>query len=196
MKNNIEKYFNQKSISVLDIVFIILIIVSSILFIFVNGIGMIGLGLVLVSVAGLFVARSFRIKESAVDEKLQELILRLDLKGGETIGTYDLKYTALRGKDGKFRSECYVISEYDFSEDLLKIGVYRIYLTDEAITEKHYKIQKSDKITLVEELVSTMNANKQILSLSADVFAGETVPVVTSDVDSAKLVEKVCSWSR
>ncbi len=195
MKNNIEKYFNQKSISVLDIVFLALTVIPLIVFTFVNGIGPICLVFSALFLAGFFISRSLGVKDSAVDEKLSEMLSKLDHENGKaTIGTYDLKYTAKRGKDGKFRSECYVVSSYEFSDEVLKIDVSRIYLTDEAVTKTSYSIEKGEKIALLEELVMTANTNKQVMSLSCEKFSGEMIPIQTNDVESDELIKKVCEW--
>ena len=108
------------------------------------------------------------------------------------IKTFNFKQkTIIRGKDEKLRSPIYVISEYNFRNSNLEIVVYSFNLITKNVEKKEYKIPPIEKITLLEKKVVIPGGQKTLYYLNCNMFE-EEIPVNIDDIDSFKIIEKVC----
>lgn len=194
MKNNVAKYFSQKSFSVLDLICIAMAVIGAIVGTVVWGGGPIGFGLLGISIVILVISRSTRAKDEEVDKELERLLGEngIDTAAKNTVSGFDLEATVIRGKDQKLRSERYFVTSFDFLEDKIAVKSLRLDLINGTVTENLYEIGKGERASLIETAVPKAS-NKKSCRLYCESFGGAGVPVSLDDLESSKLIEKVCA---
>lgn len=194
MKNNVAKYFSQKSFSVLDLICIVIAVIGAIVGTVVWGGGPIGFGLLGISIVILVISRSTRAKDEEVDKELERLLGEngIDTAAKNTVSGFDLEATVMRGKDQKLRSERYFVTSFDFLEDKIAVKSLCIDLINVTVTENLYEIGKGERASLIETAVPKAS-NKKSCRLYCESFGGASVPVSLDDLESSKLIEKVCA---
>ena len=194
MKNNVAKYFSQKSFSVLDLICIVIAVIGAIVGTVVWGGGPIGFGLLGISIVILVISRSTRAKDEEVDKELERLLGEngIDTAAKNTVSGFDLEATVIRGKDQKLRSERYFVTSFDFLEDKIAVKSLCLDLINGTVTENLYEIGKGERASLIETAVPKAS-NKKSCRLYCESFGGASVPVSLDDLESSKLIEKVCA---
>lgn len=193
-KNNVEKYFSQKSFSVLDLICIVIAVIGAIVGTVVWGGGPIGFGMLGISILILVISRSTRAKDEEVDKELERLLDEngIDTAAKNTVSGFDLEATVIRGKDQKLRSERYFVTSFDFLEDKITVKSLCLDLINGTVTENLYEIGKGERASLIETAVPKAS-NKKSCRLYCESFGGASVPVSLDDLESSKLIEKVCA---
>lgn len=193
-KNNVGKYFSQKSFSVLDLICIVIAVIGAIVGTVVWGGGPIGFGLLGISIVILVISRSTRAKDEEVDKELEHLLGEngIDTAAKNTVSGFDLEATVIRGKDQKLRSERYFVTSFDFLEDKIAVKSLCLDLINGTVTENLYEIGKGERASLIETAVPKAS-NKKSCRLYCESFGGAGVPVSLDDLESSKLIEKVCA---
>ena len=193
-KNNVAKYFSQKSFSVLDLICIVIAVIGAIVGTVVWGGGPIGFGLLGISIVILVISRSTRAKDEEVDKELERLLGEngIDTAAKNTVSGFNLEATVIRGKDQKLRSERYFVTSFDFLEDKIAIKSLCLDLINGTVTENLYEIGKGERASLIETAVPKAS-NKKSCRLYCESFGGAGVPVSLDDLESSKLIEKVCA---
>ena len=193
-KNNVAKYFSQKSFSVLDLICIVIAVIGAIVGTVVWGGGPIGFGLLGISIVILVISRSTRAKDEEVDKELERLLGEngIDTAAKNTVSGFDLEATVIRGKDQKLRSERYFVTSFDFLEDKIAVKSLCLDLINGTVTENMYEIGKGERASLIETAVPKAS-NKKSCRLYCESFGGAGVPVSLDDLESSKLIEKVCA---
>lgn len=194
MKNNVAKYFSQKSFSVLDLICIVIAVIGAIVGTVVWGGGPIGFGLLGISIVILVISRSTRAKDEEVDKELERLLGEngIDTAAKNTVSGFDLEATVIRGKDKKLRSERYFVTSFDFLEDKIAVKSLCLDLINGTVTENLYELGKGERASLIETAVPKAS-NKKSCRLYCESFGGAGVPVSLDDLESSKLIEKVCA---
>ena len=194
MKNNVAKYFSQKSFSVLDLICIVVAVIGAIVGTVVWGGGPVGFGLLGISIVILVISRSTRAKDEEVDKELERLLGEngIDTAAKNTVSGFDLEATVIRGKDQKLRSERYFVTSFDFLEDKIAVKSLCLDLINGTVTENLYEIGKGERASLIETAVPKAS-NKKSCRLYCESFGGAGVPVSLDDLESSKLIEKVCA---
>lgn len=194
MKNNVGKYFSQKSFSVLDLICIVIAVIGAIVGTVVWGGGPIGFGLLGISIVILVISRSTRAKDEEVDKELERLLGEngIDTAAKNTVSGFDLEATVIKGKDQKLRSERYFVTSFDFLEDKIAVKSLCLDLINGTVTENLYEIGKGERASLIETAVPKVS-NKKSCRLYCESFGGAGVPVSLDDLESSKLIEKVCA---
>lgn len=194
MKNNVAKYYSQKSFSVLDLICIVIAVIGAIVGTVVWGGGPIGFGLLGISIVILVISRSTRAKDEEVDKELERLLGEngIDTAAKNTVSGFDLEATVIRGKDQKLRSERYFVTFFDFLEDKIAVKSLCLDLINGTVTENLYEIGKGERASLIETAVPKAS-NKKSCRLYCESFGGAGVPVSLDDLESSKLIEKVCA---
>ena len=196
MKKSIgEKYFCQKSITVIEWVCIAVMVVSAMIATFVWGGGPTGLTLFGISAFLLIISRSSRVKDEEIDNLIKKMLEQneIDINKKSAISTYDLKNVpTVKGKDGQLRSSNYVVSFFDISNDLLKITTYNFDLVSAEMKKSEYNLTGGYQITLVEEdVIVGKTTSKKANYLISDCFE-KAIPVTVDDIDSIALIKKIC----
>ena len=193
-KNNVAKYFSQKSFSVLDLICIVIAVIGAIVGTVVWGGGPIGFGLLGISIVILVISRSTRAKDEEVDKELEHLLGEngIDTAAKNTVSGFDLEATVIRGKDQKLRSERYFVTSFDFLEDKIAVKSLCLDLINGTMTENLYEIGKGERASLIETAVPKAS-NKKSCRLYCESFGGAGVSVSLDDLESSKLIEKVCA---
>ena len=193
-KNNVAKYFSQKSFSVLDLICIVIAVIGAIVGTVVWGGGPIGFGLLGISIVILVISRSTRAKDEDVDKELERLLGEngIDTAAKNTVSGFDLEATVIRGKDQKLRSERYFVTSFDFLEDKIAVKSLCLDLINGTVTENLYEIGKGERASLIETAVPKAS-NKKSCRLYCESFGGAGVSVSLDDLESSKLIEKVCA---
>ena len=194
MKNNVAKYFSQKSFSVLDLICIVIAVIGAIVGTVVWGGGPIGFGLLGISIVILVISRSTRAKDEEVDKELERLLGEngIDTAAKNTVSGFDLEATVIRGKDQKLRSERYFVTSFGFLGDKIAVKSLCLDLINGTVTENMYEIGKGERASLIETAVPKAS-NKKSCRLYCESFGGASVPVSLDDLESSKLIEKVCA---
>ena len=194
MKNNVAKYFSQKSFSVLDLICIVIAVIGAIVGTVVWGGGPIGFGLLGISIVILVISRSTRAKDEEVDKELERLLNEngIDPAAQNSVSGFDLEATVMRGKDQKLRSERYFVTSFDFLEDKIAVKSLCLDLINGTVTENVYEISKGEGVSVIETAVPKAS-NKKSCRLYCESFGGASVPVSLDDLESSKLIEKVCA---
>jgi len=193
MKNNVQKYFSQKSFSTVDLGCIVAIVIGAIVATFVWGGGPIGFGLLGVSIVVLVISRSTRAKDEDVDKELSRLLAdnEIDVTVKNSVSGFDLEGKVVRGKDQKPRSARYFVTSFDFLEDSVSVKAVSIDLISGTVTQNEYSIAKGERVTLVENGISGVS-NKKSYRIVCESHGGASIPVSVDDLESSKLIEKVC----
>ena len=192
-KNSVKQYFHQKDFSFLDIVLIIIAIVSLIVATFIQGGGPIGLPALLVCVVLFCICRSFKIKDSEIEQTLKKIIQDNKIECSEsTIECYELKNTAIKKrKDGKFISPIYYITNIVFSPEDTIFKIYVIDLIKQSVEMVCRSVNCNEPIILTEETIKTGAGFAKVSHLETD--NGCVIPVALNDYETSQLVEKVCN---
>ena len=195
----ISKYFKQKRYSVMDIIFAVSAIASLFVAVFVWGGGPIGFPIFAVSVAGLCISRSMRVKDEAVDHELEKFLSQhqicLNDPSVATIATYDLQKSPIKkGRDGKLRSPCYWVTTFGFERAILHIAVLRVDLLNGTIQMSDYPVSAEQTICLAEQEIPKIARVKKNYCLSCPAFGEEKIPVCLDSVEDSDLINRVCAF--
>lgn len=191
-RNSVERYFNQKEFSILDIVLIIIAFVSLMIATFVQGGGPIGLPPLLICLIVFCIYRSFKIKDAEIDQTLKRIIQDNKIECSEnSIQCFELKGTVTKKrKDGKLISpNCYITNIIFSSEETL----FRIYIIDlikQSVETVTHSIKCTEKITLIEERIKTNSGLANVTHLETD--DAFIIPVTLNEYRTSQLVQKVC----
>ena len=194
MKNNVAKYFSQKSFSVLDLICIVIAVIGAIVGTVVWGGGPIGFGLLGISIVILVISRSARAKDEEVDKALERLLGEngIERAAKNSVSGFDLEAKVVRGKDQKLRSERYFVTSFDFLEDKIAVKSLTLDLINGTVTENMYEIGRGERASVIETAVPKAS-NKKSCRLYCESFGGAGVPVSLDDLESSKLIDKVCA---
>mgnify|MGYP003303909995 CR=1 FL=1 len=191
-KNSAEKYFNQKDFSIIEIVLIIISVVSLIIAAVVQGGGPIGLPILLACIVGFCICRSFKIKDSEIEETLEKIIQDNKIECSENaIQCYDLKGAIIKKrKDGKFISPNYYITDISFSSEETIFDICVIDLIKQSAEKLSHKVDLKKSIILTEETVKTRAGVVKASYLKVD--GGTVIPVALNDYKASQVIQKVC----
>lgn len=191
-RNSVERYFNQKEFSILEIVLIIIAFVSLMIATFVQGGGPIGLPALLICMIVFCIYRSFKIKDAEIDQTLKRIIQDNKIECSEnSIQCFELKGTVTKKrKDGKLISpNCYITNIIFSSEETL-FHIYIIDLIKQSVETVSHSIKCTEKITLIEERIKTNSGLAHETHLKTD--DAFIIPVTLNEYRTSQLVQKVC----
>jgi hypothetical protein len=191
-KNIVEKYFNQKDFSIIEIVWIIIAVVSLIVATVVQGGGPIGLPVLLACIVAFCVCRSFKIKDSEIEEVLRKIIQDNKIDCSENdIQCYDLKIAVIKKrKDGKFISPNYYITDIVFFAEETIFNIYVIDLIKQSAEKLSHRVGINKSIVLTEEIIKTRAGFAKVSYLKME--GGCVIPVELNDYKASQLIQKVC----
>lgn len=191
-RNSVERYFNQKEFSILDIVLIIIAFVSLMIATFVQGGGPIGLPALLICMIVFCIYRSFKIKDAEIDQTLKRIIQDNKIECSEnSIQCFELKGTVTKKrKDGKLISPNYYITNIIFSSEETLFHIYIIDLIKQSVETVSHSIKCTEKITLIEERIRTNSGLAHETHLETD--DAFIIPVTLNEYRTSQLVQKVC----
>ncbi len=194
-KNYVEKYFTQKSWTVLEIILLVITIISAIVFSFVWGGGPIGLPVFMVALVCLIVSKSSKTKAVEVDNAKAKLLsdLNIEKSSKNCIEMYDpnAKYAKI-GKDKALRSSEYILSVFDFKKENTEINVYRLDLLNKESKKETFILTPDAKAELTEEVLLIGGVRKTVQFLTCP-SVGMKIPVTTNDIDASNIVNKICN---
>lgn len=191
-KNSAEKYFNQKDFSIIEIVLIILSVVSLIAAAVIQGGGPIGLPVLLVCIVAFCICRSFKIKDSEIEEILRKTIQDNKIDCSENdIQCYDLKSAVIKKrKDGKFISPNYYITDIVFSAEETIFNIYVIDLIKQSAEKLSHRVGINKSIVLMEETIKTRAGFAKVSWL--EIEGDGVIFVESNDYKASQLIQKVC----
>ncbi len=191
-RNSVERYFNQKEFSILEIVLIIIAFVSLMIATFVQGGGPIGLPASLICMIVFCIYRSFKIKDAEIDQTLKRIIQDNKIECSEnSIQCFELKGTVTKKrKDGKLISPNYYITNIIFSSEETLFHIYIIDLIKQSVETVSHSIKCTEKITLIEERIKTNSGLAHETHLETD--DAFIIPVTLNEYRTSQLVQKVC----
>ncbi len=191
-KNIVEKYFNQKDFSIIEIVLAIIAVVSLIVATVVQGGGPIGLPVLLACIVAFCICRSFKIKDSEIEEILRKTIQDNKIDCSENdIQCYDLKSAVIKKrKDGKFISPNYYITNIVFAAEETVFNIYVIDLIEQSVENLSRRVDLNKAIILTEEMIKTRAGNAKVFYL--EIEGGCVIPVELNDFVASQLIQKVC----
>ena len=194
-KNKAEQYFHQKEFSLAETLSLIVVGISLIVMTFVRGGIPMGTPFLLTSVVLFCIFRSFKIKDSDIDQLLEQMIRENDIERSENVvECYDSRDALLKKrKEGKIVSSKYCITNIKFSSEATTFTVYRLDLLDRSAKKDIYTVAFGEKISLIEE---TLNTNVGSLEAPYIEFNGIIVPVTLNEYNTAELVRKICDKHR
>ena len=115
MKNNAEKYFHQKDLSILEIILLMIAIISLIVATFIQDGGPVGFPILLICIVVFFIHHSFKIKDNEMEQILKKIIQDNKVKDSEsTIKCYELKNTAVKKRRKIYFSKLFYYRYYIF----------------------------------------------------------------------------------
>ncbi len=193
-KNRAEQYFNQKDLSVLEIILLILAVASAIISIFIDGGGPIGLPILLICIVVFCICRSLKIKDTEIDQMLEKIMQDNQIAYSDsTIVGYDLKNTVVKKrKDGKLISPKHYITDIVTAPDGNKaLNVYIIDLVSFSVEMISQSVTDNNEITLMEETIKTGVGSVKMyyLNINGDCM----IPVSLNDYKSSQIVENICN---
>lgn len=191
-KNSVEKYFYQKDLSIMEIIFLILAIISLIVATFIRGGGPIGIPASLVCVVVFCICRSFRIKDAEIDQTLKKIMQDNGVGSSESaIECYELNNTVIKKrKDGKFISPNYYITNIIFSSEDTLFNIYIIDLIKQSVKMISHSVNCNEKVTLTEETIKIGSGFAKVAHLKIE--SGFVIPVTLNDYKSSQLIQKIC----
>ena len=192
--NTVDKYFKQKNWTAFEIICLVIAGMSAIVSIFVWGGGPIGLPLVVVSVFALVIYRSIKIKDEDIDDLINKIVTdNINLADEKNVmKAFDFRDGSVKkGKDGKLRGTSSVISIFAFGFKVTEITTYRLNLITADIEKNFYSIPKEDNFSLIEDFIEISGAKKTVQYIENKETA-LIIPVITNDVESFRIVEKLC----
>ena len=191
-KNIVEKYFNQKDFSIIEIVLAIIAVVSLIVATVVQGGGPIGLPVLLACIVAFCICRSFKIKDSEIEEVLRKIIQDNKIDCSENdIQCYDLKSAVIKKrKDGKFISPNYYITAIVFFAEETIFNIYVIDLIKQSAEKLSYRVDTDKAIILTEETIKTRAGFAKVSWL--EIEGDGVIFVESNDYKASQLIQKVC----
>ncbi len=194
-QNDLQKYFSKRRQSVVELIFIVLLIACIPVAIFLPGGIPLSIPIASVSAVALVFMQAVKVKDSEVDQLLQGMIGHIPMDPRYTLKTYDLSVApAVKGKDGKLRTSRYVVSVFEpmrSGDETRRITVYRVDLLAGDVVRKVHDIPINEALTLSETHVMTAIGRRSRYTLTSPALS-EEIPVPMDDIDSAKLVEELC----
>ena len=184
-KNKVEQYFHQRNYSLMEIILLIVMGISVFIMIFVRGGIPMGTPVLLVCIVAFCVLRSFKIKDSDIDQILDNMIQDNSIERSENvIECYDLKNALVKKrKEGSIISSKYCITNIKFSSEVI---IFTVYKLDE---KDIYNVTSNEKIVLIEEMIKTDVGFTEAPYIE---FNGSTIPVTLKEYNTASLVQKIC----
>ena len=190
-KNKVEQYFNQREFSLMKIILIIVSVISVFVMIFVRGGIPMGTPILLACIVAFGVIRSFKIKDSDIDQILDKMIQDNSVYRSEkVIECYDFKNALMKKrKDGKVVSSKYCITNIKLSSEATAFTVYRLDLINCSVEKEVYTVASNEKIVLIEEMIKNDSCSTEAPYIE---FNGSTIPVTLKEYNTADLVQKIC----
>lgn len=190
-KNKVEQYFHQRNYSLMEIILLIVMGISVFVMIFVRGGIPMGTPVLLICIVAFCVLRSFKIKDSDIDQILDNMIQDNSIERSENvIECYDLKNALVKKrKEGSIISSKYCITNIKFSSEAIIFTVYKLDLISRAVEKDIYTITSNEKIVLIEEMIKTDVGFTEAPYIE---FNGSTIPVTLKEYNTASLVQKIC----
>ena len=197
MKQNIpERYFSQKSFSIMEIILILLATISAIIATFVNGGGPVGFPILFLCIFGIVILRSTKIKDDDIDKILQQIISNNEITISDTtIICYDLHNIAVKKrKDGKLCSRrCFITNISTHLKTEITFDIYIVDLISNTVEFFSHTVNNDNdvKVELIEETIKSNVGWHKISYLRIDNF-DHCIPVTLSDYKTYNIIEKIC----
>lgn len=191
-KSDMQKYFKQKAITVLDVVLAAGALGGWAFSTFVWGGGRIGIPVFVVFAAVLGAKRSMRIKDSEFDSALSKMYAQNDIdpESDDTITAFDYRNEVVKGRDQKLRGRYCWATKYAFHGNYAEITAWKLDVQNNETKSFTYTISKADKVEVIEENIRIAGRFKQIVHLTHPAFENP-IPVTTEDVNSDKLITRL-----
>jgi len=191
----LEKYFIQKRFTAFEIILIVLCAMSFFLAM-IRGGGIYGLTSGFIILIPLMFLLSGKIQDEEVDDAIARIILEngIDTHKPNVFSLFDLRAEKMKkGKDGKFRSEKYVILELTpkMGGNLLIVCHY-INVIKNDVVRKEYFIDEENSLELREELERDSFGIRHYNYLFSDLFP-EGIPYPYNEYKSSELIKDVLS---
>jgi hypothetical protein len=191
--NIYSKYFKQKRWSILEIICIVIAILAGFAATFVNGCGPIGFMLLGISICSLIFSKSAKVTDAAFDEELDRLI-KENVSASElenAIKCYDFRVAPIvKGKDGAYRSACFVVIKLVFEKEISRIHVSRFDLFSNTITKDTFSLSSNEKIDLIQDNIHIVGNTKTVQYLVCENVA-MNLPINTDDFQHIKTIERL-----
>lgn len=190
-KNNVEQYFHQKAFSLIEIILLIVAGISLFVMTFVRGGIPMGTPFLVASIVAFCILRSFKIKDSEINQILDKMIRDNSIERFEhVIECYDFKNALVKKrKDGSVISSRYCITNIKFSSKASIFTVYKLDLINRAVEKEIYTVASNEKIVLIEETIKT---DAGYVDAPYIEFNECTIPVTLKEYNTASLVQKIC----
>lgn len=190
-----EKYFSQKSWTVLEWVCIVVAAVAVYVSTYVWGGYHFGMALLAVAGSAFAISKTTKITDDDITDELDRFIRdeKLPFDKDSSISVFDTEVEpVVRGRDGVFRSRSFVITSFLFGEKT-EITVHRIDLIDRSVKKDYYIMVADEKLLLTSKKLITSYGNKEMYYLQNE-DATFRVPVKTNDIDIWRMIVKVCGF--
>ncbi len=193
-----QAYFSGRKRSILEVICIAGLVACIPVAVFMPGGIPIGGTVAAVLAVIMIFCHTVKVKDSEVDAALQGLLddRQISPDPRTTVQTFDLSVApVIKGKDGRLRTSRYVVSQFVEDADGLHITVYRVDLLAGKSTRTVYDLPPEQGLTLTETPVPTPVGRRMRYALVSPLIDGN-IPVTMEDVDSARLVERLCAPRR
>lgn len=193
-KENIKRYYQQKNMSLIEIVLVILTLVSVFVMMFVTGGIPIGLPIVGVCLISIVFIRSNKIHDSEIDKIIGCIIEENKIDVSEnTIECYDFNGKNIKKrKDGRLISSDYYITNILFlSDGKIVFHVYYIDIITQNLCEKMYTVNDRKEVSLFEEQILLLGKLQKVYYLKID-NSDTFIPVILSDYRISTLIKQIC----
>ena len=192
-QSTFEKYFSQKRFTVIEIILMVLCVMSF-LFAMLRGGGPYGLTSGFIILMPLIFLLSNKIQDEEVDDAIARIILEngINLEKPNVFSLYDLRVERMKkGKDGKFRSEKYVILELTpkVGGNLLIVCHYINVVKNEVVREEYF-VDTENSLELREELERDSFGIRHYNYIFSDVFPNG-IPYPYNEYKSSELIKDV-----
>lgn len=192
-QSTFEKYFSQKRFTAVEIILIVLCVMSF-AFALVRGGGPYGLTSGFIILLPLMFLLSNKIQDEEVDDAIARIVLEngIDLAKPNVFSLFDLRAEKMKkGRDGKFRSEKYVILELTpKAGGNLLVVCYYINVVKNEIVRKEYFIDAENSLELREELERDSFGIRHYNYIFSDLFP-EGIPYPYNEYKSSELIKSV-----
>lgn len=191
--NRAEKYFKQKNYSIAEMIFLAIAIVAGFVATFVWGGGPIGLPVTLVAILGFSICRSFKIRDTEMEHRLEKILVDNQIeRTEETLVGYDLNQTMLKKrKDGKVISPIYYLTNIVFTSAETIFYIYIINLISATVEKKCLALDELKGVELAEDTMKTPVGPRRVSYLKIE-GVEKLVPITLTDYQSTQLMEKIC----
>lgn len=193
-ENRAEKYFHQKSFSMVEIIFLSFAVVAGFVATFVWGGGPIGLPLMLIGIIGFVTCRSLKVKDAEMERLLEKILKENQIEHTDnTLVGYDLKQMLLKKrKDGKVVSPVYYVTNIISTSSETVFHVHVIDLISASVEKTCLTVMEQKSVELAEENVKTPVGSRKVFYIKLE-DSDLLIPVTLSDYQSSQLMEKICN---